>query len=267
MRNSGLGVISIALDPAKRASWSPVPIRLFRAVAWLRDSSSDSDKLVAKNRISQRKQWTSEACKSAGLRLRSFEPYLSHHYKRLAPLALVLWCRGSDQTVARPSDHAGDKGRILPRRDRPQTVATTELEHDPEKWNPVSEKIMLKQKARAGCRSNRNSSALRTTSPSARSSTYFTSRYSFVQAPSAGRRTRQECPRPARMYNQGLRSHSAGRVAESILRTIWQCRRVASGPRPVAMACVSVTCISMPRVAHICCCSRVCADRYCGCRD
>jgi hypothetical protein len=113
MRNSGLGVISIALDPAKRASWSPVPIRLFRAVAWPRDSSSDSDKLVAKNRISQRKQWTSEACKSAGLRLRRFESYLSHHYKRVAPLALVLWCRGSDQTVARPSDHAGDKGRIV----------------------------------------------------------------------------------------------------------------------------------------------------------
>ena len=45
-----------------------------------------------------------------------------------------------------------------------------------------SEKIMLKQKARAGCRSNRNSSRARTTSPSARSSTYFTSRYSFVQA-------------------------------------------------------------------------------------
>jgi hypothetical protein len=28
----------------------------------------------------------------------------------------------------------------LPRRDRPQTVATTELEHDPEKWNPVFRK-------------------------------------------------------------------------------------------------------------------------------
>ena len=75
-----------------------------------------------------------------------------------------------------------------------------------------SEKIMLKQKARAGCRSNRNSSRARTTSPSARSSTYFTSRYSLRS--SAGRRTRQECPRPARRYNQGLRSHSAGRVAE-----------------------------------------------------
>jgi len=77
-----------------------------------------------------------------------------------------------------------------------------------------SEKIMLKQKARAGCRSNRNSSRARTTSPSARSSTYFTSRYSFVQALVGRSQDAPRMPTPGTKYNQGLRSHSAGRVAE-----------------------------------------------------
>jgi hypothetical protein len=41
------------------------------------------------------------------------------------------------------------------------TPGLTALEHDPEKWEPVSEKIMLHQKVRAGWRFEETSSRSR----------------------------------------------------------------------------------------------------------
>src|ERR1700722_6989919 len=105
-------------------------------------------------------------CKSAGLRLRRFESYLSHHYKRVAPLALVLWCRGAQTKLERDADRTATHPALGQCR-RPLAPPLT---------------------SHRGIR--------------------------LCKRASAGRRTRQECPRPARRYNQGLRSHSAGRVAE-----------------------------------------------------
>jgi hypothetical protein len=102
----------------------------------------------------------------------------------------------------------------LPRRDRPQTVVITELEHDPEKWNPVFRKDHAQTKLERDADRTATHPALgqrrRPLAPP------LTSRRGIrlCKRSSAGRRTRQECPRPARRYNQGLRSHSAGRVAE-----------------------------------------------------
>ena len=120
-------------------------------------------------------------CKSAGLRLRRFESYLSHHYKKVAPFALVLRCRGPIKRSRGRRITLATRVACSPRRDRPQTVATTERG---QRRRPLGPPLTSRRGIRLCKRS------------------------------SAGRRTRQECPRPARMYNQGLRSRSAGRVAE-----------------------------------------------------